>query len=89
MDSCMICKLENCINFTPQEKMSIDTCESARMSVYVTPDMRLVPCSFANHDEFGESIRDKTIYEVWNNSETFRLFRKHLEINPSRCPLGL
>lgn len=89
MDSCMINHVASVANFSEVEQMAIDFCESSRMSVYITPDMRLVPCSFADHDEYGESIRDKTIYEVWNNSESFRLFRKKLEIKPDRCPLNL
>ena len=89
MDSCLVNHVASVANFSEVELMSMDFCESSRMSVYITPDMRLVPCSFADHDEYGESIRDKTIHEVWNNSESFRLFRKNLQIKLDRCPLGL
>ena len=89
MDSCLINYVASIANFSDIEMMSMDCCESSRMSVYITPDMRLVPCSFADHDEYGVSLRGKTIYDVWNNSETFRLFRNILKIQPDRCPLNL
>ena len=30
---------------------SLDTCEGARWSAYVTPDMKLLPCSFDNQEQ--------------------------------------
>lgn len=89
MDSCLVNHITSVADFSDLEMMSMDFCESSRMSVYITPDMNLVPCSFANHDVYGESIRDKSIFEVWNNSVPFIMFRKNLQIKHDRCPLGL
>ena len=89
LDSCLVCKIIKYANFSPIQKMAIDTCESGRMSVYVTPDMKLVPCSFADHDSYGVSIKDEPIKEVWESSEPFIQFRESLKKNPEQCPVGL
>lgn len=47
-DSCTIPGLLNfCHNI---DRDSIDTCEAARWSMYITPDMYALPCSFDNQD---------------------------------------
>ena len=89
LDSCLVCKIIKYNNFSPEQKMAIDTCESGRMSVYITPDMKLVPCSFADYDTYGVSIRDKSIKEVWDNSQPFIQFRDKLEKDPEECPIKL
>jgi len=86
LDSCMVNKTKKFVKFSPLQKMSIDTCESGRMSVYVTPDMKLVPCSFADHEKYGTSIRDKSIEEVWNNSSPFIICRRQLRKYSDICP---
>jgi len=86
MDSCLINRVQQYANFTPQQKISVDTCESGRMSVYVTPDMKLVPCSFADHDKYGLSIKDKSIKEVWTQGWGFNDFRNTLKETPNCCP---
>jgi len=89
LDSCLVCKIIRHADFSPIQKIAIDTCESGRMSAYVTPDMKLVPCSFADHDLYGISIKDRPIKEVWESSEPFIEFREKLKKNPEQCPVGL
>lgn len=87
IDSCMANKISNFVEFTEREKLFIDTCESSRMSVYVSPDMKLIPCSFAD-ERFGVDITNTSIKEVWDSSMPFNLFRNRLELNPTTCPIG-
>ncbi len=85
-DSCLINHVLKFANFSEQQRMSVDTCESGRMSVYITPDMKLVPCSFADHDKYGRDIKNHKIKEVWHNSEPFQKFREILKKNADCCP---
>lgn len=64
---------------------AIDTCEGARFSCYITPDMILLPCSFDQDKKYGVSLKDKTIEEVWNSS-LFNEFRKILKTSCPKCP---
>jgi len=86
MDSCLINKIQPYAELTPQQEMSIDTCESSRMSVYITPDMKLVPCSFADHDTHSISLKNTTIADAWLNGEGFGRFRRILSETPNCCP---
>ena len=86
MDSCLVNKVMASRELSEIEKMSLDTCEGSRMSSYITPDMKLMPCSFGNHDEWGISIKEKSIKEVWNASERFVHFRNILQDKPNTCP---
>lgn len=89
LDSCMVNKVKKFAKFSPQQEMSIDTCESGRMSVYITPDMRLVPCSFANYKQQSVSLEHKSIEDVWNRSDPFVRCRYLLKQYPDMCPYGL
>ena len=89
MDSCLV---NHVLNYgTPHkiQKMSIDTCEAARMSGYITPDMKMMPCSFANEEKWAVPIGKKDIYTIWNKSDPFKRFRYLLRKNPDKCPLNL
>jgi len=80
MDSCCVPGIVNfCHNVIPE---AIDTCEGARFSCYISPDMVLLPCSFDQPKKFGVSLRAHTIEEAWN-SKPFGDFRRILG---SRCP---
>ena len=89
LDSCAVCRIsEVCNDFTEEEKQCIDTCEGARMSCYITPDMKFMPCSFANHDEVGVPISDfPSIEHIWKYSRVFCDFRDKLKENPNKCPV--
>jgi len=89
MDSCLINHVMNYSNPNKIQKMAVDTCEASRMSVYVSPSMQLIPCSFADHPEWGIQINGKNdIHYLWNRSMKFISFRSRLKKNPSCCPVG-
>lgn len=89
MDSCLINHMLRHTEPSVIQRMSIDTCEASRMSAYITPDMKFMPCSFANHDT-GIQIKEKgDLHKIWKEGATFRTFRKLLEKNKKLCPLNL
>lgn len=62
---------------------SLDTCEGARWSAYISSDMKMMPCSFDNQDmRWAVDLRNYTIEEAWE-SEEFEDFRNHLR---TACP---
>ena len=77
------CSIPGIINYTSDINMdSVDTCEGARFSMYITPDMIATPCSFDQELKYGVSLREHTIEEAWNSPE-FEVFRDKLR---NRCP---
>lgn len=80
-DSCTVPAL---INGTRNINMkSLDTCEGARWSAYISPDMKMMPCSFDNQDmRWAVDLREHTIEEAWKSRE-FEEFRNLLK---SACP---
>lgn len=62
---------------------SLDTCEAARWSAYVTSDMKLLPCSFDNQKQnWAIDLRKYTIQEAWNS----RIFDEFRNIFRDSCP---
>jgi len=90
MDSCLVNHVLKYVTPNKLQQMSIDSCEAARMSAYITPDMRLMPCSFADKNLWSVPItNDHDIEYIWNNTSPFQLFRESLNNNRYSCPLGL
>jgi len=90
MDSCLVNKMKKLdIKLDPMQEMSVDSCEGARMSCYISPDMKLMPCSFCNQEDEGQSILDSSIQEIWAGGEKFKNFRNKLVYNPTVCPYEL
>lgn len=82
-DSCSIPAILNFTNYI--DEMSIDTCEGARWSMYITPDMIALPCSFDNQDlRWGYSLHAATIEEAWN-SKVFEDFRNYFRNSCPEC----
>ncbi len=88
MDSCLVNHVLQYVEMDDMQKMSVDSCESSRMSVYISPSMHLIPCSFADHEKCGVSLKKKSIFKVWNTAPEFKRFRKILKKNPYTCPAG-
>lgn len=62
---------------------SIDSCEGARWSAYITSDMVMLPCSFDNQSKrWAVDLRNHTIQEAWDSS-VFEDFRRHFR---QSCP---
>lgn len=82
-DSCTIPAIHN---FTHSiDERSIDTCEGGRWSMYITSDMKALPCSFDNQEmRWSYDISNDTIQNAWN-SEQFENFRNHFRISCSSC----
>ncbi|MHA1816064.1 MAG: radical SAM/SPASM domain-containing protein [Candidatus Heimdallarchaeaceae archaeon] len=90
MDSCLINHVLQYVEPDEVQRMSIDSCEGARMSAYITPDMKLMPCSFADKAKWAIPMtKKKDINYIWNRSNPFKSFRKILKNNQCCCPLGL
>lgn len=80
------CSIPGIINFTKNiDSASIDTCEAARFSAYITPDMKMLPCSFDNQDlKWAVDLNTHTIQEAWN-SDVFEDFRNHFRNSCKGC----
>jgi len=87
MDSCLVNKLATLDNLTKDEEIFLDTCEASRASMYITPDLKAVPCSFADYNTNGVQItKENTIKEIWANSEPFNRCRGLLNECKTKCP---
>lgn len=79
-ENCAVSGFDTCsapalLRFAPRIlKDAYDTCEGGRFSAYVTPDMKLLPCSFDASQRYGVDLRVHTIEEAFN-SAPFELFR--------------
>lgn len=82
-DSCTIpALLQNLGNIN---LVSLDTCEAARWSAYVTPDLKLLPCSFDNQNQkWAVDLQKYSIQEAWN-SPIFEDFRNKFRNSCSDC----
>lgn len=80
-DSCSIPGLLHfCGNIAGE---SVDTCEGGRWSAYITPDMKMLPCSFDNEAmRWAVNLKDHSIQEAWDSPQ-FDDFRNHFRI---ACP---
>lgn len=88
IDSCLVNRVLQYANPNKIQLMSIDTCEGSRQSAYITPDMKMMPCSFADKNKFAVQITDdKDVSFIWNNSPIFKRFRNTLYGNKTQCPL--
>lgn len=85
-DSCTVPALLK-YGVSERERAFLDTCEGARYSAYITPDMQMTPCSFANMDASYYVPLDsegKTVQSAWN-SPVFERFRSSLKNAKGAC----
>jgi MoaA/NifB/PqqE/SkfB family radical SAM enzyme len=87
IDSCLANHITKHTKLTASQKLTVQTCEASRMSAYISPNMKILPCSFADEKTFGKQINN--IHKLWNNSKLFVNFRKQLLYNENKCPLKL
>lgn len=82
-DSCTVPALINLTNNITDS--SIDTCEGGRWSMYITSDMKALPCSFDNQDmRWAYDISNDTIQNAWDSAQ-FEDFRDHFRNSCSGC----
>lgn len=60
----------------------IEACEAGRFSAYISPDFKLVPCSFEKDERYAVSLASMSIEEAWE-SEAFEKFRSKQD---HKCP---
>ena len=83
-DSCSVPAL---LHFTSKiDPMCIEACEAGRFSAYITPDFKLVPCSFEKDAAFAVPIENSGIETAWNG-EVFERFRSRLHGNCPGCTM--
>lgn len=80
------CTVPGILNFSHNINLnSVDTCEAARFSMYITADMIALPCSFDNvNKKYAFDLKNGTIKDAWD-SETFNKFRSSFDSCPN-CP---
>lgn len=80
------CTIPGILNFTNSiAKESIDSCEGGRYSMYITSDMKALPCSFDNQDlKWAYDISNNSIKDAWY-SEQFNDFRNHFTQSCLNC----
>jgi radical SAM protein with 4Fe4S-binding SPASM domain len=82
-DSCTIPALVNLTKNINQD--SFDTCEGGRWSMYITSDMKAIPCSFDNQElKWFYDISNDSIQNAWD-SEQFEDFRDHFRNSCGNC----
>lgn len=80
-ENCNIAGFDTCsapalIHFAPRIlKDSYDTCEGGRFSAYVTPDFKILPCSFDAEEKFAIDLKTHSVEEAYN-STLFDGFRR-------------
>ncbi len=80
-DSCSVPALINIKSNIAEN--SLDTCEGARWSAYISSDMKMMPCSFDNQEmRWAVDLKKYTIQEAWN-SRKFEDFREYFR---TACP---
>lgn len=80
------CTIPGIINFTSKiDPTSTDTCEGGRFSMYITSDMKALPCSFDNQElRWAYDISNDTIQHAWD-SKVFDDFRSHFNNSCVNC----
>lgn len=74
-DSCSVPGVLHCTQKV--DPHCYDACESGRFSAYVTPDLKLLPCSFDQQEHWGVSLGQNSLQEAWR-SPLFDSFRNQL-----------
>lgn len=80
------CSIPGLINFTHNiNSDSFDTCEGGRWSMYITSDMKALPCSFDNQElRWAYDIANDTIQNAWDSPQ-FEDFRNHFRNSCAGC----
>ena len=83
-DSCMISHLTMIKHSLVLE--SVDYCEAARYSAFISEQGIVYPCSFmCGQGLNGESIFSKSLLEIWQDSLVFNQIRKTLFSKSNKC----
>ena len=88
MDSCLVNHVVRNSRLSSKQMLTLDTCEGARMSAYISPSMKMMPCSFASKEAGVQIDKNHTIEDIWKESKPFKNYRKSLKKSPFTCPAG-
>jgi len=68
-DSCMVSGI---VQYMKNINLSsLEPCDAGRFSAYISEDLKMYPCSFMMEYYEGESLKEKSFMEIWNNSSSF------------------
>lgn len=83
-DSCMISHLvKHDYDIDPE---SIDFCEAARFSAFISEEGLMYPCSFMSASpKFGCDLSHSSMIDIWKNSEVFVKLRDRLHSPNDKC----
>ena len=85
LDSCSVPAAIRFMKNTMPE--SLDTCEGGRFSCYISPNLRMLPCSFDQDSKYEVDLSDGTSIEAGWNSAAFHAFRSKLQNSCPSCML--
>ncbi len=89
IDSCLANHLFRFGELSEIDKLTLDSCEGSRMSAYISPSMKMMPCSYADPHRYEFQIDTKhDISYIWNHSIKFKSFRNVLRKKSYSCPAG-
>lgn len=91
-ENCQIAGFDTCtapalIHYAPRiQKSAYDTCEGGRYSAYVTPDFKLLPCSFDTQQTFAVDLKIETVEDAFNSAifDRYRMRFQSLDL-PTKC----
>jgi radical SAM protein with 4Fe4S-binding SPASM domain len=79
-------KLENIHKHIPaKDKIIVHSCGAARGKFAIRPDGWVVPCEIIWEVKCG-NLREKSLKEIWDNSEVMNSFRMPLEVDLGEIP---
>jgi radical SAM protein with 4Fe4S-binding SPASM domain len=81
-DSCCVPAILNLTHSI--DPTCIEACEAGRFSAYITPDNKLVPCSFEKDENYAVSLDHMSIIEAWE-SDVFNRFRSKQDNHCLAC----
>jgi MoaA/NifB/PqqE/SkfB family radical SAM enzyme len=88
IDSCLANHIFKYGGLTKIQKMVLDSCEGSRQSAYISPSMKMMPCSYAEPFMGVQITQEQDINYIWNRSNVFKQFRSQLKKRPYNCPAG-
>jgi len=77
------CSTTGLITHGDVQPLSLDPCDSARFSMFVSERMQAYPCSFMAELCEGHPVTDDNLVDIWRNGELFVRMRESL--SPTRC----
>lgn len=81
-DSCFVSGLSSYTTINP---IFYDYCEAGRFSAFIDENLNMVPCSFLIHNDSIESLKNKSMQDIWSKSKLFNDFRYKIKNHKCKC----